>query len=425
MNTASVFDTTTDPNPGNRSTSTQTPVNLNADVAVLKSVTPTSALVGDTVTLFVSVANNGPNQASGVVITDVLPAGMTFVSASPQQGSYVPSSGQWQVGDLENGANATLTMTAVLTQAGTITNTATKTSANEPDPDTSNDSAVATLNAAASADVALQKTVDNPTPSVGQTVTFTLTASNRGPSNASGVTVTDALPAGLALVSASTSQGTYDPATGAWAIGALPFPGLATLTLVASVNTPGMIVNTATKTAQVEADPNPANDESSVSLNAVTMADIQVTKAISNPAPAVDQQVTFTVTATNLGPSPATGVVITDQLPPGLTFVLATPSQGSYDSGSGVWTAGSIAASQSAVLSITALVTQTGAFTNTATKTFANEEDPHPANDSGSITATAGRIADLSVTKRTHSTPWLPVRWIPTRSRSPTPGPAP
>ncbi len=398
VNTASVFDTTTDPNPGNRSTSAQTPVDLNADVAVLKSVAPTSALVGDTVTLFVSVLNNGPNQASGVVITDVLPAGMTFVSASPQQGSYVPSSGQWQVGDLQNGANATLTMTAVLTQAGTITNTATKTSANEPDPDTSNDSAVATLNAAAAADVAIQKAVDNPTPSVGQIVTFVVTATNNGPSNASGITVTDALPAGLALVASTPSQGTYDAATGAWTVGAIPFPGSATLTVLASVNTPGMIVNTANKT-QTEADPNPANDESSVSLNAGTTADIRVTKAISNPTPAVDQQVTFTVTATNLGPSPATGVLITDQLPAELTFVSATPSQGTYDPASGAWTAGSIAASQSAVLSITALVAQPGPFTNTAIKTSASEEDPNPGNDSGSVTATAGRVADLSVTK--------------------------
>ena len=86
------------------------------------------------------------------------------------------------MGDLENGGNATLTMTALLTQAGTITNTATKTAANEPDPDTSNDSAVATLNAAASADVGIQKTVDNPAPSVGQSVTFTVTATNKGPS---------------------------------------------------------------------------------------------------------------------------------------------------------------------------------------------------------------------------------------------------
>src|SRR5262249_57778505 len=126
-----------------------------------------------------------------------------------------------------------------------------------------------------------------------------------------------------ALVSASTSQGTYDPASEAWAIGALPFPATATLTLVASVNTPGAIVNTAQKTAQTEADPNPANDQSSVSLNAIDTADIQVTKAINNPTPAVHQQVTLTVTPTHLGPSPATGGGVTDQLPAGLTFVSA------------------------------------------------------------------------------------------------------
>src|SRR5262249_55631316 len=161
---------------------------------------------------------------------------------------------------------------------------------------------------------------------------------------------------GLALASASTSQGTYDPSTGAWVVGTLPFSSVATLTLVASVNTPGAIVNTAQKTAQTEADPNPANDASSGALNAGTSADIQVTKAISNPTPAVDQQVTFTVTATNLGPSPATGVVVMDQLPAGLTFVSAMPSQGTYDAASGVWTAGDITASQSASLSIAALV---------------------------------------------------------------------
>src|SRR5262249_56105261 len=97
--------------------------------------------------------------------------------------------------------------------------------------------------------------------------------------------------------------------------------------------------NTAQKTAQTEADPNPANDQSSVSLNAIDTADIQVTKAINNPTPAVDQQVTFTVTATNLGPSPATGVVVTDLLPPALTSLSPMPSQGTYDAASGVGTA--------------------------------------------------------------------------------------
>src|SRR5262249_54689936 len=244
LNTASIVDATPDPNQSNRSTTSQTPVVLDADVAVSKSVTPTTALVGDTVTMFVSVLNNGPNGASSVAVTDVLPAGLSLVSASPQQGTYVPSSGQWQVGDLQNGANATLTITALVTQPGVITNTATKTAANEPDPNTSNDSAIATLNAAASADVAVQKTVDNPTPSVGQNVTFTVTARNTGPSDASGVAVADPLPAGLTLVSATAAPGTYDAGTGTWTVGALPVSASGTLTLVASVNTPGIIVNT-------------------------------------------------------------------------------------------------------------------------------------------------------------------------------------
>src|SRR5262249_31762643 len=160
--------------------------------------------------------------------------------------------------------------------------------------------------------------------------------------------VADPLPAGLTLVSATAAPGTYDAGTGTWTVGALPVSASGTLTLVASVNTPGIIVNTASKTAQTEADPNPANDRSSISLNAIDTADTRAARATSAPAPAVDQQVTFIVTATNLGPTLATGVAVTDQLPAGLTFVSATPSQGDYDLATGVWTVGSITASKSA-----------------------------------------------------------------------------
>ncbi len=399
VNTTTVSSATPDPNQGNNTATAQTPVNINADVAVAKVATPTSLLVGETVTLFINVRNNGPNRASGVVITDVLQAGLSFISASPQQGTYVPSSGQWFVGTLENGGSALLTIMAEVTQAGTISNIATKSAANEPDPNTSNDTAAASINAAPAADIAVQKTVDRSTPAVGEMVSFTVTVTNQGPSDATGIVLQDTLPAGLTLTSSTPSQGTYVPGTGTWSVGDVALDGSATLTLVASVNTTGILVNTARKTAQDQTDPNPANDQSSVSLNATTLADIQVTKAISNPAPAVGEQVTFTVTATNLGPSPATGVVLTDQLPAGLAFVSATPSQGTYVSATGVWTVGSIAATQSAVLSITARVTQPGTFTNTATKTAANEPDPNPANDSGSASGTASLVADLTITK--------------------------
>jgi len=65
---------------------------------------------------------------------------------------------------------------------------------------------------------------------------------------------------------------------------------------------------------------------------------------------AVGSNVTFTVTATNNGPSDASGVQVTDQLPAGLTYVSSTPSAGTYTSGTGVWDIGTLANGGSATL---------------------------------------------------------------------------
>jgi uncharacterized repeat protein (TIGR01451 family) len=141
IDAASVTSAAEDIVPSNNSASVQTAVDSRADVSVSKTMTPTSALVGDTVTATVTVANHGPNRASGVVVTDVLPAGLMFATASQTQGIYDAMTGQWPVGDLASGDAAVLTIAAVVTQPGGITNLATRTAGNEPDPDTSNDSA--------------------------------------------------------------------------------------------------------------------------------------------------------------------------------------------------------------------------------------------------------------------------------------------
>ena len=81
-----------------------------------------------------------------------------------------------------------------------------------------------------------------------------------------------------------------------------------------------------------------------------------MTKTVSNPTPNVGDTITFTVTLTNSGPDAATGVTVTDLLPAGLTFVSATPSQGTYDSATGVWTVGTVATGAPQTLTITATV---------------------------------------------------------------------
>src|SRR5262249_38991093 len=142
----------------------QTTVDTRADVAVAKSVTPTDALVGDTVTFTVRAANAGPNRATGVVITDMLPAGPALGEATPSQGAHTQATGDWLVGSLNVGDVATLALEATVNQPGTLINLAAKTAADQPDPNTSNDTAAAELNAAPAADLAIQKTADNEKP---------------------------------------------------------------------------------------------------------------------------------------------------------------------------------------------------------------------------------------------------------------------
>jgi uncharacterized repeat protein (TIGR01451 family) len=109
---------------------------------------------------------------------------------------------------------------------------------------------------------------------------------------------------------------------------------------VASVDAPGALVNHAQKTLQNEADPNPTNDSASVSLNAAASANLRIVKTQTLTRGSVGEAMTFNIVVANQGPSPATGVTVSDVLPPGMTFVSAAP-EGVYDQGTGIWTVGS------------------------------------------------------------------------------------
>jgi uncharacterized repeat protein (TIGR01451 family) len=149
----------------------------------------------------------------------------------------------------------------------------------------------------------------------------------------------------------------------------------------------GPITNTAEVWASGLYDPDstPRNeepgedDQASVTLNAYGVADLAVTKA-ANPA-TIRQggQVTYTMVVTNNGPDGATGVIVRDQLPAGLTYVSSTG--GTYNSKTGAWTVGSLANGQSATLKITVHVGKSGSIVNTVGVVASDQRDPFPAND--------------------------------------------
>ena len=101
------------------------------------------------------------------------------------------------------------------------------------------------INTGINTDLSVMKLVDDVSPEIGQTVVFTVTATNNGPFNASGIMVSDVMPGGYTLVSAEATLGNYDTISGDWNIGSMVSGESQTLTVTATVNSSGLYRNTA------------------------------------------------------------------------------------------------------------------------------------------------------------------------------------
>ncbi len=400
-----------DANAANNSDSVQIDVDNGADLAVSKIVDDATPEVGDTVVYTVTVSNPGGGaQATTVSVTDLLPSGVTYVSDSPSQGTYVNGTGVWTVGTINAGANATLgiTVTVDAGQAGNlITNTTTALSLDQADGNATNDVGTIGINVVPDIDLSVVKTVDDATPNEQDTIVYTITLTNNDASEgATTITLTDVLPAGVTYVSDVASQGTYVNGTGVWTVGTVAALGVATLdiTVTVDVGTGGdAIVNTTSALGFDQTDTNAANDVGSVQIDVDNGADLAVSKIVDVATPEVGDTVVYTVTVSNPGGgAQATTVSVTDLLPSGVTYVSDSPSQGSYVNGTGVWTVGTINAGANATLGITVTVDAGQAgnlITNTTTALSLDQTDSNATNDVGTIGINVVPDIDLSVVK--------------------------
>ena len=183
--------------------------------------------------------------------------------------------------------------------------------------------AAATLNVVSS-DLAVAKSVSNATSTVGTDVTFTVTVGNNGPSNATGVTVTDVLPNGYTFVSANPTQGSYSSTTGAWTVGAVSSGAGATLTITATVRASGSYTNTASLSASIPADSNAANDSASVVVTPVPIVIPNVT--VPDVTGITQAAATTALTSANLIAGAVTQEA-SDSVPAG-TIIRQSPSAG-------------------------------------------------------------------------------------------------
>ncbi len=275
-NGATVSSPTIDPASANNSASTQTnvlspppPTPNPADVTLTKAASPEPVALGGTLTYTLVVANNGPGPAANVRVVDTLPVEVQFVSASG-----VICSGTLAVtctlGTLSSGAQRTITIVVTAKKAGTIVNTAiAQSDSSDPNPQNNVASRLSTVGSPAppggpAADLAVSKADAVDPLAAGSDQSYTISVVNNGPDVATDVRLTDSLPAGAVLVSASAGQATCSGGPEVvCAVGSLPPTGTAVVQLVVRLPTPGKTVNSARATSAV-ADPVAANDTASV-----------------------------------------------------------------------------------------------------------------------------------------------------------------
>jgi uncharacterized repeat protein (TIGR01451 family) len=366
-----------------------------ANLGITNTVDKTAVSVGDQVTYTITLTNNGSVNATGITVTDALPVGVTYVSSSASQGSYDNSTGIWTVGNLDNKASAKLTITAdVAKEAGvqTIDNVASVTHSDQPDVNSDNEIAASSFTVQ-STDLGVTIAVDNAKPSETDTVTYTIILDNNGPSNATGVSVYDALPQGVTYVSSNADQGSYDASTGNWTVGNVDNGASTKLTITATVDSGTGALSIDNNAQIIYADQPDSNLSNNVATASITVngADLEITNSLDNITPNENDTVTYTTTLDNNGPLDATGVIITDVLPAGVTYVSSTADEGSYDASTGIWTVGNIANGANANLTIKMTVnsgTSKQTITFTAGVKHSDQADGITGNNTSTTTIT-------------------------------------
>ncbi|WP_157077545.1 beta strand repeat-containing protein, partial [Methanobrevibacter curvatus] len=375
-------------NTGNNSTpdnTTNITVVPTVNISVVKSSNVSGNVLNGAYILYtINVTNYGPDNATGLVITDVLDSRLIYInSTTPRFTFYVASTGVWSIGNLANGESIVLDILVRLNGTGNIVNIANVTNVTEnntgnnsstPDNET-NITVVPTVNLSVVKSSNVSGSVLN-----GIFVLYTINVTNFGPDNATGLVITDVLDSRLIYINSTTPRGTsYDASTGVWDINTLANGESIVLDILVRLNGTGNIVNIANVTNVTENNTgnNSSTPDNTTNITVVPTVNISVVKS-SNVSGSVLNGifVLYTINVTNFGPDNATGLVITDVLDSRLIYINSTsPRFTYYVASTGVWNIGALANGESIVLDILVRLNGTGSIVNVANVTGVNENN--------------------------------------------------
>jgi len=344
----------------------------------------------EAINLVVTVFNNGPDTATNVTQTALLPPELIGIegTGATSVGTYDSVTGLWDIGDLAVGESATLTLVGISSSqfdvgdGTTFDVTVSAATGDQVDPDITSDDLSQTIDIEGTqlvivdffADLITVNTLTSgdSTPDVGDTVTFQIVVTNNfSDFGGTRFILTDLLPAGLSPTAnnGSVTTGTYDPLTGEWE-GFLADGASATLILEGIVDSDqagNTITNTTTAAVPDEIDPTTDGDVLTASINIEetffpTIIDLVTTVSLDSGSltPNVNDTLVFSVVITNAGGGPGADVIgsITGNIPSGLTPTgnNTVPAGTTYDPSTQVWDYGSLLQGDSVTLLLEVMV---------------------------------------------------------------------
>ncbi|WP_449280916.1 DUF7507 domain-containing protein [Leucobacter sp.] len=379
------------------------------DLELSQSASPTPAVTGSELTWTIRVANLGPDTGTSVAVNgnfNEFGDASEFVSLSTTRGSCTHDERTYYctIGDVPSGSTVTLTLVVTVLSASSVASVADLQAANDSSYD--NNHVVDTVPAGVAADVGVTKTAEPSSAAPGDTVAFTLTAHNDGPSSAAGVQLVDPLPSGLEDVSVSPADDcTVTGGEVSCAVGTLAAGASFTRVVTARIDSAfagSRIENTAAVTTTTT-DSDPSNDSATAAVEVLApAADLAVTKTLGTDPVVAGQPVEYTIAVENRGPAEAVAAALADELPPALSEVSASTDLGECAETGGTVSCdfGTLTASGTATVRVSGLLaaSATGELSNTA-EVLSGTADPDTANNTSTATAEILAVSDLSIAK--------------------------
>ncbi|WP_404809034.1 adhesin [Methanobrevibacter smithii] len=305
---------------------------------------------GDNVTYTVTVTNDGIGDANNVVITDVLDKGLKFLNATGNF-TYDEKTGiiTWIV-DLAKGETKTFNVNVTVLGYGVLPNTVA----------VGNKTAVRNITVP---EIISVKEVNSSDIHIGDEITYTITVSNPGKINAANVVIRDILPEGLKFINASNG-GVYDSVTGiiTWILN-ITANSTVDLTADVCVNKSGNITNTV----------NVGNKTSNCTIESGDIVDLEIHIVADKSEIYVGDNIVYTVTVINNGPSDAINTIANILIPNALSILSYNATKGTFDITSGNWSIGNLTNGEKVVLTFVAKALNEGnstVYVNVTSETF-------------------------------------------------------